>query len=213
MKRFLLSVVGIPMVVAGVQAQEVYGNIGSSGLALGLSHSLSTHLIVRVDYAGGINLSKNRREAGIDYSGRLKVNRLGAFVDYFPSGSGFRVTGGLTFNDTGFDLNSRGGTSTVNGKSIDMTNYFFNVGVKLPKVMPYIGIGYGHKPAKDLGWGFNADVGLQLGKFNTSVTTNVVGVNGIQESDVKAEATKVRDAVNKLRVVPVVSLGANYRFK
>lgn len=210
-KRFSAFLV-FSMALGGVQAQEVYGNIGSSGLTLGLSHSLSTHLMVRVDYAGGINVSKNGREEGVDYAGKLKVSRFGAFADYFPSGSGFRATAGLTLNDTGFQLNSRGGAGTINGKPVNLTGNYFNVGINQPKLTPYIGIGYGHKPAKDTGWGFNADLGLQLGKFKTTVDTNLVSTGAVQQSDVDAEVAKVRDAVNKLRFYPVVSLGANYRF-
>lgn len=201
------------MVLGAAQAQEVYGNVGSSGLTLGLSHSLSTHLMVRVDYAGGLNLSKSGRKEGVDYDGKLKVSRLGAFADYFPAGSGFRGTVGLTLNDTGFQLNSRGGNATVNGKPVNMTGNYFNVGIDQPKLTPYIGIGYGHQPANDVGWGFNADLGLQLGRFKTTVDTNLVATGAVTQSDVDAEAAKVRDAVNKLRFYPVVSLGANYRFR
>ena len=122
------------------------------------------------------------------------------------------MTGGLTLNNTKFQFNSRGGNATINGKLVNMSNQTFNVALSQPDVTPYIGIGFGHKPGNGKGLGYHLDVGAQIGKFKTTVVTNVVGVNGITQADVDAEASKVRDTVSKLRLFPVVSAGLDYRF-
>jgi hypothetical protein len=68
-------------------------------------------------------------------------------ADYFPMDNGFRITGGLSFNNTKFTLNSTGlGTATIDGKPVTLAGEFFNVEVKQPGVTPYLGIGYGFKP-------------------------------------------------------------------
>lgn len=201
--------------VSSVQAQmidEVYAGLGSGGLTLGLSKALSKDMVARIDYTGGVSVSKNGRREGVDFAGKLKSNNVGAYVDYFPFDNGFRVTGGLTLNSTKFELNSRGGSATVNGKPVNLSGYVFNVAVAQPKLTPYVGIGFGHKPSSGKGLGYHLDVGAQVGKFKTTVFSDVVGVNGITQADVAAEAAKVRDSVTKLRLYPVVSAGLDYRF-
>lgn len=201
--------------VSSVHAQmidEVYAGLGTSGLTLGLSKALSKDVGARVDYTGGFNVNKDGRREGIDFEGKLKSNSVGAYVDYFPFDNGFRVTGGMTLNSTKFQLNSRGGSATVNGKPVNLSGYVFNVAVSQPKLTPYVGVGFGHKPGSGKGLGYHLDVGAQLGKFKPTVSTNVVGVNGITQTDVDAEAAKIRDSVTKLRLFPVVSAGLDYRF-
>lgn len=201
--------------VSSVQAQmidDIYAGLGLGGLTLGLSKSLSKDMVARIDYTAGFNTSKNGRREGVDFSGKLKQGSAGAYVDYFPFDNGFRVTGGLTLNSTKFQLNSTGGNATINGKPINLTGYVFNVAIEQPKATPYVGIGFGHRPTNGKGLGYHLDVGAQIGKFKTSVSQNVVGVAGITQSDVDAEAAKVRDNVNKLRLWPVVSAGLDYRF-
>ncbi|MBY0467287.1 MAG: hypothetical protein K2W33_20290 [Burkholderiales bacterium] len=201
--------------VSAAQAQmidEVYAGLGTGGLTLGLSKALGTNMAARIDYTGGFNIGKSGRREGVDFEGKLKMSSAGAYVDYFPFDNGFRVTGGLTLNSTKVQLNSRGGSATINGKPVDLSNYVFNVAVAQPNVTPYIGIGFGHKPANGKGLGYHLDVGAQIGKFKTTVSTNVVGVAGITQADVDAEAAKVRDNVGKLKLMPVLSAGLDYRF-
>lgn len=214
MKRlFVLGVLASGAMMVQAQAiDDVYAGIGTGGLTLGLSKTLSPAMVARVDYTAGFNISKNGRREGVDYSGKLKQSSAGAYVDYFPFSNGFRLTGGLTLNNTKVQLNSRGGTATINGKPVNMSNQFFNVAVSQPDVTPYIGIGFGHKPASGKGLGYHLDIGAQLGKFKTSVATNVVGVGGITQADVDAEVAKVRDSVSKVKLWPVVSAGLDYRF-
>lgn len=207
------SVLVVGAFAAQAQAiDDVYVGLGTGGLTLGLSKSLSPSTVARIDYTAGFNISKNGRREGVDYSGKLKQGSAGAYVDYFPFDNAFRLTGGLTLNNTKFQFNSRGGAATINGKPINMSNQVFNVAISQPDVTPYIGIGFGHKPNNGKGLGFHLDIGAQIGKFKTSVATNVVGVAGITQADVDAEVAKVRDSVSKIKLLPVVSAGVDYRF-
>ena len=195
------------------QAGEVYGGIGFPGVTLGYTHTLSPTVKLRGEYAGGLSLSKNGKTGGIDYGAKVKTNRLGAFADWFPTDTGFHLTGGLTASDISGKFNANGGIQTINGKTVDLTGKTLDISVKYPDVTPYIGLGWSSKPSNDKGWGFYADLGFQIGKFKTSYSqVGVIGTAGITQADVEAEVNKVRDSVNKLSVLPSVSVGVNYRF-
>ena len=198
---------------ATVQADEIYGGIGFPGITLGISRSIAPAVSLRGEYSGGLNLSRNGQRNGIDFNGNLKAQSVSVLADYFPMDNGFRITGGLNFNNTKFKLNSTGiGTATVNDKPVSLANDFFNVEVKQPGVTPYIGIGYGFKPDSKSAWDFYADAGVMIGKFTTATNTSLLNQQGITQADIDAQTATVRDSVSKLSVLPKVSVGASYRF-
>lgn len=197
----------------GAQAGDVYGGIGFPGLTLGYAHTVNPKLVLRGEFSGGLDASKDGKQNGVDFNGKFKAQSIGAFADYLPFNNAFRLTGGLTVNDTKFTLTSKGGAgSTINGKAVNLTGESFNAELKFPNVTPYLGIGYGFKPSNSKGWGFYGDVGLMIGKFDTTVSTSIIGKQGVTLADVQAEAGKVRDAVSKLSALPKFSIGASYSF-
>ena len=182
------------------QAGEAYGAVGFPG--------------VMADYASLGTHNKDGEREGINYKGKLKLARVGLFADYFPTGNGFRLTGGLTFNDMSLKLRSNmpaGSAINVGGTNYVATgNEYLNADVKIPKVTPYLGIGWGHH-SRTPGWGFLADVGVSIGKAKLDVDTNLASY-GVSQADIDREVEDLRDDVGKVRVVPQVSLGVSYRF-
>lgn len=194
------------------QAGEVYVGAGFPGLTLGYAHAWSPSVKLRGEYAGGLSLNKNGKTGGVDYNAQVKTGRAGAFADWFPTDTGFHLTGGVTANDIGGTFVAQGGTQTINGKSVDLTDKSLTIRVKYPDVAPYLGLGWSSKPGNAKGWGAYADLGLQMGKFKTSYTESGVIGAGITREDLDAEVNEVRDSVNKLSVLPSLSLGVTYRF-
>ena len=200
-------------VAASAQAGDIYGGIGFPGISLGYAQSIAPNIGLRGEYTGGLNISRNGQRNGVDFNGNFKAQSVSALVDYFPMDSGFRLTGGLNFNTTKFTLNSTGvGTATINGKPVNLAGETFNLEVKQPGVTPYLGVGYGFKPDNKPGFGFYADVGVMIGKFNTTTSTSIVGKQGITQADVDAQTASVRDNVSKMSVLPKLSVGVSYRF-
>ena len=198
------------------QTGEVHAGIGFPGIFAGYAQPLSDQIVVRADYATLGQYSKNGNEDGIDYRGKIKVGRLGTFVDYFPWGGGFRFTGGLTFNQTQIDLKSNFSSTsqqTVGGQLVSVgPGDYFNVKAKFPAVTPFLGIGYGHGPAAGAsGWGFHADLGASFGKGKLTVDTNLQSKGATQPS-IDAETQELRDGAAKLTFIPQVSIGMSYRF-
>lgn len=219
MKKFALLAVAAAL-SAGAQAQDVYGGLGVPGLVtLGYAQPMSDNWGVRGEFAGGLSLSQNGVQDGVDATGSIKSNRVGVFGDWFPFSSGFRLVGGLTFNDTKLSLKAVGGTQAdINGKTVDLTGETFNIDIKYPSATPYIGIGYGHQLGATKGLGFYYDIGLTIGSFKAEVSTSLVGktvVGGgttISQADIDAQKKKMQDSLSKLSVLPSASIGVVYRF-
>lgn len=202
------------------QAQSAYLGLGAPGLVtlgyaqpMGKAYALGGEWGVRGEFAGGITASDTITEDGNTFSAKIKANRLGAYADWFPMESNFRMVGGLTFNDIKFALNTTStGNVTINNKTASLSGKYFNVDIKYPQVAPYLGIGWGHKASPEKGLGFFADVGVSVASFKATVSTNLIGTNGITQADVDAEAKSLKDAVAKMSVLPSVALGVTYRF-
>ncbi|WP_233584607.1 hypothetical protein [Aquabacterium soli] len=196
------------------RAGEAYGAVGIPGVMGGYAHTLTDRVVLRADYASLGSHNKDGNREGINYKGKLKLARVGLFADYFPAGGGFRLTGGLTVNDMSLKLRSNmpaGSIVNIGGTNyIANGNEYLNADVKVPKVTPYVGIGWGHH-RREPGWGFIADVGVSIGKAKLDVDTNLA-TYGVSQADIDREVQDLRDDVAKVRVIPQLSVGMSYRF-
>jgi hypothetical protein len=158
----------------------------------------------------------NEREEGIDYAVTLKTSRAGVFGDWFPFEGGFRLTGGVTFNNLKFDMLAQGNGSpiTVGGVTFNSApDDRLNVKVEFPKTTPYLGIGWGHQMGS--GWGFAFDFGASFGKAKVTEThsgTNFGNTAVITQADIDRELVELRDGVGKIKAWPLLSIGLNYQF-
>lgn len=204
---------------AQVGDHQVYAKIGLPGLIVGYARPLDDRIAVRADFGATGTFTRTEREESIDYKGKLKYGRAAILGDYFPLGGGFRLTGGLTFNDTSLTLDAQtqpGSSLTVNGKTVLLQGGDrFRAKAEFPKVTPYIGLGWGHQRAEK-GFGFVADIGASIGRakvrIDENISTNPAYAGVISASDVEAEKQKLRDGVAKVNVLPQISIGLRYVF-
>jgi hypothetical protein len=208
---FVLAVAAALAASLPVHAGEVYTGLGVTGATLGYTGAIGSGTTLRAEYSGGISVSRNGQREGLTYVGTLKASRLGGFLDWYPFGGTFRISGGVTGNDIKVVLDGSGGTGTINGKPVNLTGETFKVSVKYKPTSPYLGLGWGHQPGGS-GLGFFFDVGAQFGKFETDAQTTIVGKFGVTQADVDAEVQKVRDNVGQYKVLPAASFGLTYRF-
>ncbi|MDO9005440.1 MAG: hypothetical protein Q7V20_18500 [Aquabacterium sp.] len=216
-QRLALTALLAGLSTTTAQAGESYANVGIPGVMLGYAHSVNSQWGLRGDVATLGSVKRHFTESGITYQGTIKAQRLGLFADYFPMQGGFRLTGGLTLNHMRVRLKSQfDGTTSVTLGSQTLTptaGDYFNAELKFPRVMPYLGVGWGHQ-ARDQGLGFVADLGVMIGKAKVTTTQNVVAnyPGLVTQADVDAETQKLRDGVGDIRFVPQVSVGVSYRY-
>ena len=196
-------------------AGEIYFGAGLPGVMLGYAHPLNDSVTLRGDWATLGKRHKQTTEEGVRYDAEVGFNRLGLFADWFFFG-GMRLTGGVTFNNLTADLVAKGdGTPlTIGGRTFTSDpNDRLNVKISYPKTTPYLGLGYGHQAST--GWGFTFDLGASYGKATLSETHSGPNLGNpaiVSQADIDRELAELRDGVGKIRFIPQVSLGLNYRF-
>ena len=183
----------------------LYTQLGTNGLGLGYAKSVSEDIALRGQvnsfsqgFTGSVGDFGNNAQTDVKIS--LKTVQL--LADWYPTTSGFRLTGGVVLNDNKITVAAT--NASINGTAVDSAS----AEIKLSKSMsPYIGIGYATRPANAKGWGFNLDVGVMV--QDPSVTLTAAGV---ANADIEAQKTKVLDALSALKNMPVLGLGVSYFF-
>jgi hypothetical protein len=185
----------------------VYTQIGTNGLGIGYAASLSPDWALR----GQFNSFKQSFSGNVGDFGAgsaltidLNLNSVPLLADWYPSDGGFRLTGGLVFNNNKISIAGTGivGTNTLSS--------VINAEIKLSdSASPYLGIGYATRPKDAKGLGFNFDLGAMM--QNPSVSLTATG-GFVTATQIEEQRVKILDAVNNLKVMPVFGLGINYAF-
>jgi hypothetical protein len=216
MFRRFLTLAACAACVNAAHAGEIYLGAGLPGVMLGYAQPVSDSVTLRGDWATLGTRHKRTTEQGVTYDADVGFNRSGLFVDWFYFG-GLRITGGVTLNNLKANFVAQGdGTTqfTIGGNTFtSAADDRFNVTIKYPKTTPYLGLGYGHQAST--GWGFLFDLGVSFGKATLSEThsgTNLGNTAIVTQAQIEAELAELRDGVGKIRYIPQVSVGVNYRF-
>jgi hypothetical protein len=215
-RRFLAAgVLGACAVSAS--AGEIYAGVGLPGVMLGYAQPLNDSFTLRGDWATLGSRNKRVTEEGITYDAKLAFNRLGLFADWFFLG-GMRVTAGVTFNNLTADFRTQGDGTTAyqfgNNPPVVLTNTDqLTVTIKYPNTTPYLGLGYGHQASS--GWGFTFDLGASYGKATLSESHSGPTLTNpalVSQASIDQEMAQLREGVGKVRYIPQLSFGVNYRF-
>lgn len=209
----LIAVLAMTMAGA-VEAQEVYVHGGTLGAGVGIAMPLNTWSGVHAEFEG-FGLSHSVNVDNNEYDGHLKLLQGGLYLDLFPfSSSGFRVTAGALINDdelTAHAVPNAQGNYKIGDDFVPAVSTAPSATVTLPRVMPYLGIGYGHKPVSK-GFGLTLDLGVAYGRPRTSYSVPAIYSMFTTQSNIDAEEQKISDKVEHYKLYPVVQIGVSYRF-
>ncbi|ASW00528.1 hypothetical protein CJU94_19865 [Paraburkholderia aromaticivorans] len=202
------------MMAGAAQAQEIYVHGGTLGAGVGAALPLTSWAGVHAELEGfGLSHSVNVNDN--EYDGHLKLLQGGLYLDLFPfSSSGFRVTAGALINE---DELSAHAVPNAQGNYKIGDDYVPAVGaapsatVTLPRVMPYLGIGYGHKPVSK-GFGLTLDLGVAYGRPHTTYNVPAIYSMFTTQANIDEQERKISDKVEHYRLYPVLQLGVSYRF-
>jgi len=224
----VLFVLGVLAAVSPAPCQaEVALAAKASTLGLGaeLTIGLAPQLNARVG-ANAYTYSDRREASDILYDGEAKLRTGTALLDWHPGGHGFRLTGGVVYNDT-----------TIEGSSLPPASGIYNIGgVPVPTALvgtldakadfdplvPYAGLGWGNAVSGDKKLGFFVDLGVIFqGKANVTLTPIIPANSPInttpgarQALDVllRREEQDLEDQAADYDRYPVIAIGFSYKF-
>jgi hypothetical protein len=218
-----LACFAAPPASAGTPDLALAVRAGTPGLGLDLDLGLSSSFGLRVGF-DGFNINHSLSTSDVDYSGQLKLRTLTGLLDWYVFAGGFHLTAGVAGNGTKLDVVGQPsqGSYTINGTSYSSSQLGSLEGeLKFGNsAAPYLGFGWGNPAGEDRRVHFLFDVGAIYGGTPSVTLTAQCGpaapagsalCSEIQ-SNVGAEAEKLRHKADILQWYPVVSLGAAVRF-
>lgn len=197
---------------AAAGTNEIYLGLGSTGVGAGYAYGINDHFGVRGEF-NGYSYSTDQKSGGTKYDGRLHLQSVGVYGDWFPWANAFRVTAGYVNTNNKFSGRASGndGDVTINHVSYSLVGESAKVQVKFPSSVPYLGLGWGHNPSRP-GWGFYGDVGLQFGAPKSRITLSPGLASQVPDRDVRAQEEQFNNDLKVLGGYPVISMGVSYSF-
>ena len=194
-----------PVAALAADYGTVYTQLSTNGPAIGFAASVAPNWAAR----GQVSVFKQSFSGNVGDFGSTSVltldinmNTVPLLADWYPGEGGFRLSGGVVFNNNKISI---AGTGNVNSKPATI-----NAEIKLSdSISPYLGIGYATRPKDAKGFGFNYDLGVMLQSPKVSMTATGAGVT---QADIDAQIATVQDAVNNLKTMPVFGIGFSYSF-
>ncbi|WP_322046286.1 hypothetical protein [Paraburkholderia sp. J67] len=212
--RAALAIVCTTIAPCGAYAQEAYLTGGTLGVGPGLAINLGTHFGLRADIEG-MGFDSSASVDGGRYEGRVKLLQGGLYGDLFPFASnGFRLSAGVLINDDSFDGHA---VPNALGNYVIGNTYVPAVGpapeatITLPRAMPYIGLGYGHRRATR-GFGLAVDLGVAYGRPRVAYNVPSIYQLFATPANIALEEQRLNDKVSGYRWYPVAQITLTYRF-
>jgi hypothetical protein len=206
--QIALVLSALPIASMAGESGTVYTQLSTNGLGLGYATSVNDDFAVR----GQVNYLKQSFSGNVGDFGSaatlavdINLSSVQLVADWYPTASGFRLTGGGVINNNKITVAGTGASfGTASGQTV-------NGEIKLSDgISPYLGLGYSAKPKDAKGLGLNFDLGVMF--QNPKVTLTSTGTVNASQTDIDAQIAKVQDAVNNLKVMPVIGLGISYSF-
>lgn len=201
-------------------------DLGTSGIGLHLTAPIAPdygfEARIGANYLSSYKFNKNTTQ--IAYSFKASLRTIDALIDWHPLHSGFRLTGGLVYNNNvidGIGVPSRVTSFSFENGSYSTTQIGRLFGrITFNSVAPYLGFGWS-QPDSERGWSASSDVGVMYqGSPKTALAyggcslpgTGCALVANAVTPLLAAETRRLDDQLHTYRFFPVVRVGVSYRF-
>ncbi len=197
----------------GAANLAVSGKIGTLGPGLDLIAGLSDRISLRA----GLNYFTYKHTVRLDEAdvdGRLRLQTLPVLLDWFPTGGGFRFSGGIVWNANRICLSAKP------NESMELSGTEYNIerldgSIEFDALAPYFGIGYGHAGGRAGRWRMAFDLGAMYHGVGTVEAQAVASDPRMQQQvdrDLQQEVDSLQEDLRSFRFYPVLSIGVSYRF-
>jgi hypothetical protein len=149
------------------------------------------------------------------YEADLKLSSIGATLDWYPAGGGFRVSAGARINNNRIALLGAP-TSTVEIGDVEYSPT--EVGalsgtIKTRNIAPVLSLGYGGKLAPGFTLGFELGVVMQGSpKLENLSASGTLGSNSAFLAQLAEEERRIEEDARDFKLWPIIQLQLMYRF-
>ena len=161
---------------------------------------------------GSVSYDYDETRAGYDGTFRLGTGVL--LADWHPYASGFRLSGGLLYNNQRFSGTAQRSSGTININGMPYSSVGLLDGrLTFSRAIPYLGVGWGLTPRAGSRLYFSADLGVMYQRPSAMLTSAcgpALYANACTQLHV--EEAEFREGADDLRLYPVISVGFGLRF-
>ncbi len=165
--------------------------------------------------SGSISYDYDR--SGLRYDGMYRLGTSFLLADWHPYATGFRLSGGLAYNNQRLIGAARPGTGTISMDGMRYSSAPLGTLATFSRAAPYFGVGWGLAPRPGSRLYFSADLGVTYQRWSSTLTGSCgaalpAAVCAQMQNDLRAEESEYRDAAEEARFNPVISVGFGLRF-
>ena len=213
-------------------SHTAYANFGSNsqltvkastvGYGIEYNHSINDY------FSLGFNINEfeeasELEQDGIEYDAEVGFQSLALLTNYHPWANGFRMRGGIYYNNNRIDINSNvtSGDITVGDVNFNGAEINLNGAITFKKLSPYLGFGYGSRPTGHNSLAFDLDMGVIFSPASAELS-GTCSVGGVRDAGVCStadfhgeldrESDNLSDSIKDFDLYPVLSMGMTYRF-
>jgi hypothetical protein len=188
--------------------------VGTLGPGADLSIGMGPFLGLRFGASGySFDVAQPVEDYG-DISANMSWLTYGAYLDWFPAGTGFRITAGAMGNDNEVKLTANP-SEPLRLYGVDYPIDDFDGKVSFSAFAPYLGIGYGNAAGEDGRWHFACDFGAMFQgepSVETSAHTPVSVLQPYLDRALEEKRKEIEDDLSFFRIYPVIAVGVSFRF-
>lgn len=204
----------------------IAGKAGTLGGGVELTFGIAPQLNARLG-ANAFTYSDERREVSqIEYDAEAELRTGTLLLDWHPGGRGFRLSGGLVYNDSsveGRSLPPPSGTYDIGGVPVPVEIVgTLDATAEFDQVVPYAGIGWGNAVAPGSKVRFFVDLGVVFsGEPDVTLTPNIPagspinttpGAREVLDALLRREEVDLEEDAADYDMYPVLAIGVSYRF-
>ena len=219
---FIKSATLVTAVLGGsaVSAQDVGqvtvgAGVSTFGANLEAAYQIDPSFRVRGVLAGlpGLDiLTDTFEEDGTTYTYDATVGAVALLADYYPVNSGWRVSGGVMFNQTSFDANgvlSAGNQFTLDDGTVFDTGSVDISAQFVQEISPMITTGYDYRFSNN--WILSGEVGAI---YTGGLTFEATSDNALLQAEIDSDSDieQARDDLAEFKFYPYLAITVGYSF-
>lgn len=192
---------------------------GTLGVGPEIGYRFNQHVGVRAN-GGFLGVDHSFSSGGIEYDGHAKLSSVGAILDVYPLGGGFRISGGARYNGTDGNVRATPNGPTRIGSLVFTPEQIGTITGRadLRAFAPQLTLGYGGKVRKGLAFTveagalFQGAVRIRDFTSNGTLATDPTIAGTTYRNELAKQRQKLQDSANDYQVYPILQFGLKYRF-
>jgi hypothetical protein len=209
----LLLTVCLTAATASAQGLGSGVRFGTSGIGLALeSYFVTESFGIRGVVDGGSVPYDSNQSRGL-YGDKFRFGTGVLLADWHPYASGFRLSGGLVYNERLSGVGQSGGGAFSMSRLAYSSVGLLDGRMAASRATPYLGVGWGLTPRAGSRLYFSADLGVMYQRPSAMLTAACgPALSTGACTQLHNEEVEFREGADDLRLYPVISVGFGLRF-